>query len=141
MRPRERHGAKIPLAITGSVLGGLGLMTLFAAGITWLTAYGESRELKNKCYTGRFDIDGDGQVSIHPSKGYCVKGTAGGDAYERARDTAIASHVLVGVAVPLMAGGLSLSILSIGLRGETDKPRYATRLKTTGQGLVLEGSF
>ena len=135
VRPRERSGAKIPLAITGSVFAGLGMMTLMAAGITWLTAWGESRELEDKCYSHK-DSDGD---PIPP--GYCVKGTAGGDAYERTRDSALASQILVGVAFPLMASGLAMTIISVGLHGERDELRYAARLKTTGQGLVLEGSF
>ncbi len=120
------------MVITGSALAGLGVLTLFAAGITWLTAWGNSSRLECD------DMDGPDYESCCPN-GYCVKGTRGGDAYESTRDASLASQVLVAVAFPMMGAGVSLAILGAGVRGGGDR-RTAT-IKATPSGVVLEGTF
>ncbi len=123
----------MPLVITGSSLAGLGALTLVAAGITWLTAAG---------YAGQLDCDDDISTEHEWERccpnGYCVKGTSGGDAYESAKDLSVASEVLVAVAFPMMATGLSLAILGAGMRGGGER---RIGLKASPTGVVLEGQF
>ena len=130
--PRERSGAKLPMIITGSALAGLGAMTLLAAGVTWLTAWGNSSRLECD------EHDAPDFESCCPA-GNCVKGTRGGDAYESTRDLSTASQVLVAIAFPMMGAGVSLAILGAGVRGGGDR-RTAT-IKATPSGVVLEGTF
>jgi hypothetical protein len=100
---RPRHGAKVPMVAVGSALAGAGTITLFAAGITWLLAWGESTDLDDECPNGN-----------------CVKGTPGGDAYENTRDLSRASAIMVGVAIPLMVGGGAIAIIGGQLHGGGD---------------------
>ncbi len=130
--PRQRSGAKLPMIITGSALAGLGAMSLLAAGITWLTAWGNSSRLECD------DFDAPDYEACCPD-GYCVKGTSGGDAYESTRDLSAASQVLVAIAFPMMGAGVSLAILGAGVRGGGD--RKTATIKATPSGLVLEGTF
>ncbi|MBW2453106.1 MAG: hypothetical protein JRI68_01270 [Deltaproteobacteria bacterium] len=132
--PRPRSSAKLPLVITGSSLAGLGVLTLFAAGITWLTAAGHAAQL---------DCDADDLTSQYEwerccPNGKCVKGTSGGDSYESAKDLSVASEVLVAVAFPMMGVGVSLAILGAGIRGGGDRK---IGFKVTPSGVVLEGQF
>jgi len=131
--PRPRSSAKIPLVVTGSGLAGLGVLTLFAAGITWLTAAGHASQL---------DCDGGGLDEYEWERccphGNCVKGTSGGDAYESAKDLSAASEVLVAIAFPMIGVGASLAILGGTIRGGGDR---RVGLKATPTGVVLEGQF
>ncbi|RLB62701.1 MAG: hypothetical protein DRI90_08470 [Deltaproteobacteria bacterium] len=120
------------MIITGSALAGLGAMSLLAAGITWLTAWGNSSRLECD------DFDAPDYEACCPD-GYCVKGTSGGDAYESTRDLSAASQVLVAIAFPMMGAGVSLAILGAGVRGGGD--RKTATIKATPSGLVLEGTF
>lgn len=132
--PRPRSSAKIPLVATGSALAGLGVLTLFAAGVTWLTAAGHAAQL---------DCDSEDLTSEYEwerccPNGYCVKGTSGGDAYESAKDLSVASEVLVAVAFPMIGVGASMAILGAGIRGGGDR---RVGFKASPSGVVLEGQF
>src|SRR5262249_37735975 len=94
--PPPHHGsAKVPLAIGGSVAAGLGVLTLAAAGITWLVAASEAATLHSEC-----------------PNNVCVEGTTGGNAYETARDASRAANVLAGIGTPLLATGIVMLLFS-----------------------------
>jgi hypothetical protein len=110
----------VPLVVAGTVFSGLGLFTVLASGVTWLVAWGDSRRLEDECY-GR----------------YCVEGTPGGERYKDVRDLANASEILVGVGVPLMFGGLAITIIGASLRGEYDGPRIGATVRPNGAALEV----
>lgn len=131
---RGSSGAKIPLTVTGSVLAGVGAMTVLVSGAVWLSAWGESRDFKSECQE-RPDPSGDDSIYL------CEIGSRGADSYEKARDLSKASQVMVGIGLPLIAGGVALTVIGAGMRGEPDGPRYVAKIRTTGSGASLEVTF
>lgn len=120
--PRQGHGGKAPLVVVGSALAGIGTLTLFAAGVTWLVAYSDSRDLEDECVNN-----------------YCVQGTPGGDTYERVERLSKASQILVGVSFPLMAGGAALALIGGQLHGGQDGLEVS--IHATPGGVVVGGRF
>ena len=121
----SRESAKVALEVTGSVLSGLGAMTLMAGGITWLVAW-----------TSSLDVDEE-QCPNHR----CVEGTRGGDAYEATTDLANATDVLLAVALPAIGVGLSLVILGAGLHDSPSGSAVGASVRATGRGAALEVTF
>lgn len=96
--PRPRlwtSGGGGPLRVSGAVLLGLGLATLFAAGVTGIVAAAEAGRLGDNC----------------PGK-ICYEGTRGGDALNTARDAAYAADWLIGIGAPVTASGTILMLYS-----------------------------
>ncbi|MEQ9325023.1 MAG: hypothetical protein RIF41_38005 [Polyangiaceae bacterium] len=120
--PREGHGGKAPLVVVGSALAGIGTLTLFSAGVTWLVAWADSRDLEDEC-----------------TNNYCVQGTEGGDTYERVERLSRASQILVGVSFPLMAGGAALALIGGQLHGGDDQLEVSVH--ATPGGVVVGGRF
>ncbi|MEZ4446897.1 MAG: hypothetical protein R3B72_47900 [Polyangiaceae bacterium] len=119
---RPAHPARMPLAVVAPVVGGLGAILLGASGVTWLVAYGEARDLEEECPNHR-----------------CVEGTPGGDTYEEVRRLANTSAVLLGVSIPMMAGGIVMGAIAGGLRGESRGVEVA--IGVSPSGLSLGGRF
>jgi len=118
----ERNPAKIPLIATGTILSGIGLITVFAAGVTWLVAWGDSQALDEEC--------------SQPS-GECYIGTPGGDTYEHVEDLSNASKIMIGVGLPLMFGGLAISIIGGSMRGGHRGPRVHAKSGPTAAALEV----
>jgi hypothetical protein len=91
---RGTRAARIGLAAGGASLLGLGALTMLASGITWLVAWGESRDLEDEC----------------PNQ-QCMVGTEGGDALETSRDAADASEVLLAIGAPTFSVGLVMLVV------------------------------
>ena len=91
---RGTRAARIGLAAGGASLLGLGALTMLASGITWLVAWGESRNLDENW----------------PNQ-QCMVGTEGGDALERSRDAADASEVLIAIGAPTFSVGLVMLVV------------------------------
>ena len=89
---------RTPLAIVGGALAGLGGLTLFAAGITWIVAAGESAQLDSECPNHK-----------------CYEDSPGGDSYKEARDAAEATDVLVGLGFPIMGTGIVMLLFAAAL--------------------------
>jgi hypothetical protein len=111
-----RGGAADTLAAGGAVLGGLGMLAMLAAGISWITAASNAARLDTEC-----------------PQNICYEGTPGGDALETARDAEVAASVLTGVGMPLLAGGLVLVVFSRSL-SSSEPPVRA--LPAVGQGFA-----
>jgi hypothetical protein len=117
--------AKAPLAITGGALMGLGGLTMIAAGITYLVAWGDSRALDDEC---------PNQV--------CIEGTRGGDSLERAKDASDAADILAGIGAPVFGTGLVLLLYSAALGGEkTSRLRASPSVTPGGARTRLEVTF
>jgi hypothetical protein len=115
---------RAPLAIAGGALAGVGVLTLFAAGITWLVAAGESLKLEDECPNHR-----------------CYTGTPGGDSYETARDTAQATDVLVGIGAPVMGAGLVMLLYAAALGPSRPPMQPAPEIGLRRRGGALEMRF
>jgi len=109
-------------------------MTVLVSGAVWLSAWGESLDFKDECRE-RPDATGDDSIWL------CEVGSRGADAYENARDLSKASQVMMGIGLPLIAGGVALTVLGAGMRGEPDGARYVAKIRATGTGANLEVTF
>jgi prepilin signal peptidase PulO-like enzyme (type II secretory pathway) len=124
--PREPVGpGKTVVTAVGGAVAGLGALALFAASVTWLTAWTES-----------LDVNED-ECPNHQ----CEVGTRGGDAYESARDLAHATDVLLAVSLPAIAGGLSTLIIGATLREPSDSSYARVTVQPTGAGARMEVTF
>jgi hypothetical protein len=97
--PPKRTPAGKAIEITGLSLTGVGTLTVMAAGITGLVAWGASSRLDDECPNKR-----------------CVEGTTGADSLETARDSARATEVLLGIGLPVLTAGFVLMIYSGGFK-------------------------
>jgi hypothetical protein len=115
---------RVPLLATGGGLTGLGLFAIIAGGITWLTAYGHSRDLDDEC-----------------PGGLCVEGTEGGDSYKSTRDLSRAAAITVGVGFPVMITGVVLMGIG-GSAGQRSGSFSAAPIITAQQqGAAMEVRF
>lgn len=116
---RDAHPARTPMLATGGVMAGVGAISVAAAGISWLTAWGHSRDLDDECYDSNGNRGGR----------YCIMGTPGGDAYESARDLSDASGVLIAVGIPLLTAGVAITIIGASLPAA---PKMTANVGPTG---------
>lgn len=84
-----------PLRVAGGVVLGLGLATLFAAGVTGIVASASTIGLADECPNQR-----------------CVAGSSGARDLIRARDAALAADWLVGIGAPVTGAGTILMLYS-----------------------------
>lgn len=105
---RTERRVDAPLAITGGVVAGLGLVAVFASGITWTVAAAEASRLDDKCPNKKCVIGGDGAQSL-----------------ESARDAETAAGVLFGIGFPAMTAGLVMLLYS----ASAGKPRTVPTLQ------------
>jgi hypothetical protein len=92
---RPKRGGMSTLAVTGTVLSGLGGTTIMAAGICWLVAATSASRLDEDC----------------PNR-VCVEGSTGARSLETARDAKSAAIVLFAIGLPVTTGGFVLLLYS-----------------------------
>jgi hypothetical protein len=123
---REPAGPAKPIVtVVGGVVAGLGALTMFAASVTWLTAWTKSLDVDEENCPGH----------------QCVEGTRGGDAYEATKDLARATDILLGVGLPAIGGGLSMLIIGASMRGDETSSHARVTVRPTGAGASLEVTF
>jgi hypothetical protein len=121
----KREGRGISsLALTGTLLSGLGGGTLMASGIVWIVAASEASRLDDEC----------------PGK-RCVEGTTGGDSLERARGAQKAAGILFGIGFPMTTAGLVCFLYTGSLGKKKASVSVAPQVTPRGAGGRLQVTF
>jgi hypothetical protein len=115
--PKPGSGAATAVQVTGYVLMGLGMLTMFASGIVFLDAAGAAGRLDDECPNKR-----------------CVEGSEGAKSLETARDTEEAADVLLGVSLPVITAGVVMVIYSGGFSKRKTTVRVAPAVTARSAG-------
>lgn len=110
-----------PLRVTGGVVFGLGLATLFGAGVTAIVAAAQTSRLSDDC----------------PGK-ICYEGTSGGRALNTARDAAQAADWLIGIGAPVTASGMLMMLYSIVVERADARLAPSPVFRASPNGLIFQ---
>src|SRR5262245_20176831 len=122
--PKREGRGMSALALTGTLLSGLGGGTLMASGIVWIVSASEASRLDDECPNKR-----------------CVEGTTGGDALERARGTQKAAGVLFGIGFPMTVAGVVCFLYTGSLGKKKASVSVAPQVTPRGAGGRLQVTF